>query len=280
MRWGNGPVICPRCQHDRTSFLTTRRIWKCLGCKRQFSIKVGTIFEDSPLGFDVWLRAIWLIANSKNGVSSHEMGRSLGVTQRTAWFLLHRIRLAIKSGTFQRLSGTVEADEMYVGGASKNMHAKIRRQKIKAHGGGWDKTIVTGQLERGGTIHVQVVTDTGKPAMHRYILENVEPGSALYTDMHSSYGGLDAYYAHKTIDHGKEYVSGDVYTNNIESFWSLFKRSLGGTYISVSANHLSRYLDERIFAYTYRDSDDLGRLKTALSGTAGRRITYAELIGR
>jgi transposase-like protein len=280
MRWGNGPATCPRCAHQETSFLTTRRIWKCKGCKRQFSLKVGTIFEDSPLGFDVWLPAIWLIANSKNGISSHEMGRALGITQKTAWFVLHRVRLAMKSGTFQRLSGTVEADETYVGGASKNMHARVRRQKIKAHGGGWDKVIVAGQLERGGTIHVQVITDTGKPAMHRNILANVESGAALYTDKHSSYGGLDAYYAHKTVDHATEYVSGDVHINSLEGFWSLFKRSLHGTYISVSAGHMSRYLDERIFAYTYRDSSDLGRLKTALSGTPGRRITYKELVGR
>jgi len=280
LRWQDGPVICPRCGHNRTSFLTTRRIWKCLGCKKQFSLKVGTIFEDSPLGWDVWMPAVWLISNSKNGISSHELGRALGVTQKTAWFVLHRIRLAMKSGTFQRLSGTVEADEMYVGGAAKNMHAKVRRQKIRAHGGGWDKIIVTGQLERGGTIHVQVTRDTAKVAMHRTILANVEEGSALYTDKHSSYGGLEAFYAHKTVDHVTEYVSGDVHINAMENFWSLFKRSVAGTYIHVSRDHIRRYLDERVFAYTHRRCDDLGRLKLAMEGAPGRRITYRELIAQ
>ena len=158
LRWADGVVTCPRCDCQRTSFLTSRKIWKCLGCKRQFSIKVGTIFEDSSLGFDKWLPAIWLIANSKNGISSYELARSLGVTQKTAWFMNHRIRLAMASGTFQKLSGTVETDETYIGGLGKNMHLTDRKRKI--HGtGGTDKVAIHGALERGGPL-VATVLDT------------------------------------------------------------------------------------------------------------------------
>src|SRR5438093_3698644 len=147
LRWPNGPV-CPRCGGVEYSYLTTRRLWKCKACKKQFSVKVGTIFEDSPLGLDKWLPAIWLAANSKNGISSHELGRALGTTQKSAWFMLHRIRLAMQTGTFNKFSGEVEVDETFIGGRARNMHARVRRQKITGTGG-INKTAVLGMIERG-----------------------------------------------------------------------------------------------------------------------------------
>src|SRR6266550_1385482 len=145
IRWPDGPV-CPDCGGMEYSYLTTRRLWKCKACKRQFSVKVGTIFEDSPLGLDKWLPAIWLAANSKNGISSHELGRALGITQKSAWFMLHRIRLAMRSGTFETMSGTVEVDETYIGGKARNMHKAERVRKISGTGTA-NKTPVLGMVE-------------------------------------------------------------------------------------------------------------------------------------
>ena len=163
LRWPDGP-ICPRCESPAYSFLSTRRIWKCLDCKKQYSVKLGSIFEDSPLGLDKWLAAMWLIANSKNGVSSHEMGRSLGITQKSAWFLLHRIRLAMQTGTFEKLDGEIEVDETFIGGKARNMHKDVRARKITGTGGK-DKAIVAGVLQRGGEIRAVVVPDTRRPTL-------------------------------------------------------------------------------------------------------------------
>jgi transposase-like protein len=261
------------------SFLTTRRLWKCKACKRQFSVKVGTIFEDSPIGLDKWLASIWLIANSKNGVSSHELARAIGITQKSAWFVLHRIRLAMQTGTFRMLDGEVEVDETYIGGSARNMHASARKSKITARGGK-DKTVVVGALERDGEIRAAVVPDTKRGTLQDHVRENVEPGAAVYTDSLLSYSGLDADYAHKTVNHAEEYARGQVHTNGIENFWSLLKRGLHGTYVHVEPFHLFRYLDERMFTFNRREDNDYGRFASVVRAVAGRRLTYKEVTGQ
>ena len=280
LRWPDGPV-CPRCEGLEHSYLTTRRVWKCKSCKRQFSVKLGTIFEDSPITLDKWLAAIWLIANSKNGVSSHELARSIGVTQKSAWFMLHRIRLAVQSGSFDKLSGEVEADETYIGGKARNMHKADRERRIKSRGMR-GKTPIVGTLERGGKVRAQVVATNvgvGHRDAHRHIREHVEPGTSLYTDNARYYSGLEDEYAHATVDHAEQYVNGRVHTNGNENFWSLLKRGLHGTYVHVEPFHLFRYLDERVFAFNERNLSDLGRFSLVLSAVAGKRLTCAQLTG-
>lgn len=278
LRWPDGPV-CPRCGSVEHSYLSTRRIWKCKGCKKQFSVKVGTIFEDSPLGLDKWLPAVWLAANSKNGISSHELGRALGTTQKSAWFMLHRIRLAMQMRSLDAFHGEVEVDETFIGGKARNMHKGARARRITGTGGK-DKTVVAGVLQRGGRVRAEVVPDTKRATLHARVRAHVAEGSAVYTDALDSYSGLDAMYAHKTVDHAERYVDGRVHTNGLENFWALLKRGLVGTYAGVEPFHLFRYLDERAFAFNERDRGDLGRFRALLVAATGRRLRYAELIGK
>jgi transposase-like protein len=282
LRWPNGPV-CPRCGGTEYSYLTTRRIWKCKACKKQYSVKVGTIFEDSPLGLDKWLPAIWLAANSKNGISSHELARALGITQKSAWFMLHRIRLAMRSGSFSMLSGEVEVDETYIGGKARFMKqgaAKTPRRRTVGQGRSKDKTAVLGMVERGGRVRAHVIEDIRRKTLHGYVRDNVVEGSTLYTDEFISYTGLDKDYDHRTINHAVAYVDGNVHTNVMENFWSVLKRGLHGTYISVKPFHLFRYLDERMFTFNERELDDLGRFEKVVQTAATRRLTYTQLIGQ
>jgi transposase-like protein len=280
LRWPDGPV-CPRCSGKEHSFISTRRLWKCKACKRQFSVKVGTIFEDSPLGLDKWLPAVWLAANSKNGISSHELGRALGITQKSAWFMLHRIRLAMRSGSFTMLSGTVEVDETFIGGKARNMHAAERKAKFgKAKHPATHKTAVVGMIERGGKVRAQVIADVKRRTLQSYVHDSVAPGSAVYTDALPSYTGLEHDFDHRTVDHAIQYVDGNVHTNYIENFWALLKRGLHGTYVSVRPFHLYRYLDERMFTFNERELTDLGRFTLTLQGVAGRRLTFAQVTGK
>jgi transposase-like protein len=279
LRWPGGKPVCPRCGAMQHSFLKTRRIWKCKTCRRQFSVKIGTIFEDSPLGFDVWLPAIWLVANSKNGVSSHEMARSLGITQKSAWFVNHRIRLAMQTGTFTKLDGVVEADETFIGGKARNMHKHVKARKITGTGGK-DKTVVAGIMERGGKVRAAVVPDTKRDTLQAGIRENVEPGAIIYTDAWRGYSGLGADYVHETVDHAEKYVEGKIHINGVETFCSLLKRGLHGTYVHAAPFHLFRYLDERVFTFNERGQDDLGRMLAVVGQIAGRRLTYARLTGK
>jgi transposase-like protein len=274
LRWPTGPV-CPRCFGMEHSYLTTRRLWKCKACKRQFSVKVGSIFEDSSLGLNKWLPAVWLIANSKNGISSHELARALGITQKSAWFMLHRIRLAMQRGDFGKFDGTVEVDETYVGGKAANMHKGVRETRI--HGRGYTgKAGVQGARQReSGTVRAEVLT--GQP-LTANVAKWVEPGSVVYTDDAKGYRGLAESFLHSSVVHDAEYVRGAVSTNGIEGFWALLKRGLHGTYVSVDPVHLFRYVDERAFTYNLRDLTDLGRFSAVLKSVAGRRLTYAELI--
>jgi transposase-like protein len=280
LRWPNGPV-CPECGGVEYSYLATRRIWKCKekGCHRQYSVKVGTIFEDSPLGLDKWLPAVWLIANSKNGISSHELGRALGVTQKSSWFMLHRVRLAMQTGSFNKLDGEIEVDESFIGGKARNMHPGVRARKITGTGYS-DKSIVFGVRQRDGEIRAKVMPNTKRHTLQAEVRKNVEPGAAVYTDTHLSYKGLSRDFSHETVDHAEQYVDGKVHTNGLENFWSLLKRGLHGTYISVEPFHLFRYIDERVFAYNLRGLDDFSRFAKVLQAAAGRRLTYAELTGR
>lgn len=278
LRWPDGPV-CPRCEGKQHSYISTRRLWKCKACKKQFSVKVGTIFEDSPLGLDKWLPAVWLIANSKNGISSHELGRALGVTQKSTWFMLHRIRLAMQDGSFNKLTGEVEVDETYIGGLARNMHKHKRAEKISARGVK-DKTAIVGAMERGGKLRAKVVHRVKKNELQDLVREYLEEGSILYTDQHPAYVGLQETFDHKTVDHAVQYVDGVVHTNRIENFWALLKRGLAGTYISVEPFHLFRYLDERVFTFNMRELTDLGRFTCVLETVSGRRVTYAELTGK
>lgn len=283
MRWPDG-VSCPRCGSDSVGFISTRRIWRCKGCKRDFSAKVGTIFEDSPIGFDKWLPAMWMIANDKNGISSYELHRALGVTQKSAWFVLHRIRLAMQTGTFEKFAGQIEADETFIGGKARNMH-KDKRARVITGTGGVGKMAVMGLLERHGSgaksrVRAKVVANRRKPTLQAEITEHVEPGSEVFTDALLSYEGIQDQYVHQVIDHAEAYVDGAIHTNGVENFWSLLKRTLHGTYVSVEPYHLFRYLDEQAFRFNEREGTDAIRFKRVLGQVVGRRLTYDNLTGK
>ncbi len=279
LRWPNG-VSCPTCGRTDVRFLASRRLWECKTRhpRRQFSVKAGTLLEDSPLGLDKWLPAIWLIANCKNGVSSYEVARALGITQKSAWFLLHRVRVAMEMGSFEKLSGEIEADESFIGGLARNMHPHKREAKIKGTGGS-GKAIVMGVLERKGEVRASVVDNTRKRTVQGKVREHVAPGSAVFTDSLRSYDGLSADYVHETVDHAVEFVRGRVHTNGLENFWSLLKRTLKGTYVSVSPWHLQSYVGEQVFRYNERQdgAGDAGRFLSVAGNVTGKRLTYKAL---
>lgn len=279
MRWQNGIVKCPYCQSESVSFLTSRRIWKCMGCKKQFSVKVGTVMEDSPIGLDKWLSAFWLIANAKNGISSYEIHRALGVTQKTGWFLLHRIRLAMQDDSVSPFSGRVEVDETFIGAKARNMHKGKRKVKGRGPVG---MTAVMGLLERTtakkpSRVSLKVVPTIRKPELQSHVRDQIVKGSEVFTDSLRSYDGLQDAYTHQVIDHAECYAKGHVHTNGLENFWSLLKRTINGTYVSVEPFHLFRYLDEQSFRFNERKDDDAGRFVKAISGMFGKGLRYAKL---
>ena len=279
-RWPEG-VMCPRCGNKKVKFQEKYNRWQCSARhdRRQFTAKTGTIFEDSPLGLDKWLCAMWLVVNCKNGVSSYEIHRAIGVTQKTAWFMDHRIRLALNMGSFDKLSGEVEADETFIGGKARNMHIEKRKRRITGTGGK-DKTVVMGILERGGNVRAAVIPNRKKKAVQREVRKHVKAGSTLYSDALRSYEGLAGDYAHEVIDHAVAYVDGKIHTNGLENFWSLLKRGISGTYVSVEPFHLFRYLDEQVYRYNHRKLSDSERFSAAVAGVAGRRLTFEELTGK
>ncbi|MBV9062822.1 MAG: IS1595 family transposase [Alphaproteobacteria bacterium] len=286
LRWPDG-VFCPFCNGAEHSFLTTRKLWKCKGCKKQFSVRVGTIFEDSPIRLSKWFMAVWMLANCKNGVSSYELHRAIGVTQKTAWFMLHRVRAAIKAKSFdKKLAGIVETDECFVGGLFKNMH-KSRRAKVRAESdlkgastsrGAIGKTLVQAVLERKGDVRAQIINSMAVAERIAFIRENVEEGSKLMTDQASNYDAFRDGFAHAFVDHEREYVQGNVHTNSVENFWSLLSRSLHGTYANVEPFHLAAYVDEQAFRFNNRKATDGERFERALAMVPTARLTYKDLI--
>jgi transposase-like protein len=290
LRWPNGRITCPTCGRENPVFLKNQRKWQCNNVhpKRQFSVKVGTIMEDSAIPLDKWLIAIWFIANCKNGISSYEVHRALGITQKSAWFVLHRIRLAMQNRSFLKLGGEgmeVEVDETYIGGRARFMHKDVHKRRIKSHHGPADKTPVVGFLERGGTegakVRALVAPNIRKHLMQKEVRSHVLVGTAIYTDALASYEGLDSDFIHKTIDHAEKYVDGRVHTHGLENFWSLLKRGLKGTYVSIEPFHLFRYLDEQVFRYNYRKLEHDGlRFEHVASHVLGKRLTYQELTGK
>jgi transposase-like protein len=289
-RWPDG-ITCPHCDSTEHGFLKTRRIWKCKNreCRKQFSAKVGTIFEDSPIGFDKWFVAFWMLANSKNGANSWELHRAIGVTQKTAWFMFHRLRVALQPDDGESMQGTVEVDETFIGGKAANMHASKREKVVTGRGGlASGKAVVMGLLERhdrGGAsvpsrARAKVIADTRRETLQPEVRANVAPGSEVMTDGHRGYVGLDAEYVHQAIDHLEKYVEGPVHTNGIENFWSLLKRCVNGTWVAIDDAHLPRYLDEQVVRFNNRKLNDAGRFVAALPGITDKRLTYKNLIAR
>jgi transposase-like protein len=302
-RWPDGVVKCPTCGGAEVSYMPKRRIWQCKTRhkKCQFSVKVGTIMEDSPIGLDKWLMAMWMIANCRNGVSSHEIKRTLGVTQKSTWFMLHRIRWAMrdtaygfdgKIGSADPDHKGVEADEAFFGGSTENMHrnrlAKIRAGAPAVIEEGYEKprydnkAIVLGMFDRESRqVRAKVVPNTKRETLQKEILANVKYGSKVYTDEAVGYDLLRRRYIHDTVNHAETYVNGQVHTNSLENFWSLAKRTLSGTYVAVEPFHLSRYLDEQMFRFNNRlNKDDAARFGKVASQVLGRRLTYADLTGK
>jgi transposase-like protein len=294
MRWPEG-VACPHCASARVGNLSesvtvskrtgkksTRRVWNCKDCKQQFTVKVGTIFEDSPLSLTKWLPAVWMICNAKNGISSCELARSLGVTQKSAWFMLHRIREAMRDGEF-KMCGEVEADETFIGAKARNMHAH-KWEKFKstnrAH-----QIAVAGLLERtserkASRVKLKVVKNVKRAVVQPNVRENVAAGSEVFTDALLSYDGLSDAYVHNVIDHAVAYVDGKIHTNGLENFWSLLKRTLKGTYVCPAPYHLARYLDEQATRFNERKDTDAGRFENTMNRVSGRRVTYKRLTGK
>jgi transposase-like protein len=290
LRWPDGVPTCPRCANKDHYWLGTQKRWKCKKCSRQFSVKQGTIFEDSPLGLDKWLAALWLIVNCKNGISSHEVAKDLGVTQKSAWFMLHRLRLALESRSIEFKLGSgggpVEVDESFVGPNPRKMHNE-RRLKLKSAEFAGSKIVVMGMLDRDSRqVRAKVVPNVKRETLQNEILNQIEGGSRVYTDSAVGYDNLAAReYVHETVNHINEYVRGEVHTQGIENFWSLLKRSLRGTYVAVEPFHLDRYVTEQVFRFNNRSTkenplNDADRFALAVSQIAGKRLTFAELTGK
>lgn len=274
-------VTCPHCAGTKIGEIKSRQMFQCKTCRKQFSVKLGTIFEDSPIKLDKWLGAIWMIANCKNGVSSCEIARELGVTQKTGWFMLHRVRLAMQGkAPTKKLGGVVEVDETFIGGKARNMHTKHRKERLKGGRGTAGKTAVFGLLERHtGTIRTEVINSRKKGYLDPKVRVHVEPGTEVHTDALGSYNELNSEYVHKVVDHAECYVKEGVHTNGMENYWSLLKRTIRGTYVSVEPYHLFRYLDEQSMRFNTRKISSLERFKRVVSQIVGKRLTYKKLIG-
>lgn len=287
VRWPDSVVKCPRCGSDKVTYLENARVWKCYGQheRAKFSLKVGTVFEDSPLPLQKWLPALWLLTNCKNGISSYELGRALGVTQKSAWFMLHRLRLALQPKGGGKLGGEVEIDETYVGGKARYMHKRVRERRGISQGTSMaGKVAVMGLLERHSgkghsTMRLEIIPGRKRQHLRPSIEKHVERGTTVHTDSFCSYSGLADDYTHNVIDHAEAYVNGNVHTNGCENFWSLLKRALKGTYVSVEPFHLFRYLDEQAFRFNERGGNDASRFLLALVGIVHKRLTYKALTG-
>jgi transposase-like protein len=282
VRWSDGIVKCPHCGSVKVSYLEKAKVYQCYGKhpKSKFSLKVGTVFEDSPIGLEKWLPASWLLSNCKNGISSYELAKAIGVTQKSAWFMLHRIRVAMGEDHTSTMGSDhqnpIEVDETFIGGKSKNKHLSQRKQTER-------KTVVMGMLNRETRqIRAKVIPNVKRETLQAEILKNVGFNAHVYTDGWTGYMGLDEYknFTHKTVNHINEYVNGRVHTQGIENFWSLLKRSLSGTYVAVEPFHMDSYVDEQVFRYNTRKQSDAKRFEKVLGQVAGKRLTYAELTGK
>lgn len=280
IRWPNG-VACPRegCGSASVAYMEKAHRWYCNDCKKKFSAKVNSIFEESPIPFSKWLPAIWMIANCRNGISSMELHRALGVTQKTAWFMLHRIRRAIETGNPGILSGRVESDETYIGPKQRSGTFPGYKPGRKSRGPAFGKQIVHGMAERKGEVRAFVVPDTKRSTLHANIRKHIAPGSTIYTDALPSYLKMDEY-VHHVINHAIEYVNGHIHTNSIEAFWSVLKRTLKGTYVAPRPEHLQRYIEEQVFRFNSRTQEDAPRFAKAVKGADRKRLTYKALIGK
>ena len=281
IKWPDGVIRCPKCNGENVNLLTTREIYKCRACKKQFSAKVDTIFESSPLGLDKWFVAIWMESNCKNGISSLELHRALGITQKSAWFMGHRIRLAMRTGNFRKMKDVVESDETFIGGLAANMH-KAKREKVIQGRGAVGKTPVHGLLERGNAddpsqVNATVIPNVEQVTLMAELLRHVERETVVCTDSSESYANIAARYVHMFVNHSVQYVMGKVHTNGLENFWSLLKRMIKGTYVHVAPFHLQRYLDEEVFRFNARKKNDGGRFAQVMRGIVGKRITYRQL---
>jgi len=292
IRWPDGNVQCPYCGSTKLTWMANAKQYRCYSDHKpqKFSLKTGTVFEDSPLGLDKWLPAVWLLCNAKNGISSYELHRALGITQKTAWFMLHRIRLAMQSESFLKMggsdSGPVEVDETFVGPDPRKMHADKRDARYKALSAR-PKVPVMGMLDRElRQVRAKVVPNVKRETLQNEILNQIEKGSKVYTDGGTGYDMLKAQdYIHETVNHVEEYVRGQVHTQGIDNFWSLLKRMLRGTYVSVEPFHLDKYVTEEVFRYNNRATkdnplNDADRFMLAASQISGKRLTYAELTGK
>jgi transposase-like protein len=280
LRWPE-VVACPRsCGSVNVFYMANRRLWQCRDCKKQFTAKVGTIFEDSPIGFDKWMPAVWLIANAKNGVSSHEVGRALGVTQKTAWFMLHRIRLAMGDDDGTLLSGEVEADETYIGGRIRRKNIGSSNSGTKSKGPKHKRGIVHGIMERGGKMKAFVVPDDTGASLVANVFNHVDPNADIFTDSHRGYWDLQYTHNHYFVNHAVAYVQGNVHTNHVENFWNLLKRMLNGTYVKVSPWHLMAYVQEEVRRFNDRDLTDGERFPRVAKNAEGKRVTYKALTAK
>ncbi len=301
LRWPDGKPTCPSCGKQDHYYLASQRRWKCKECWKQFSVKVGTVFVESAIPLSKWLVALWMLVNCKNGISSYEIGKAIGITQKSAWFVLHRLRLALADGSIEKIGGgggEVEVDETFVGAKARNMHKdrKLRIRQLRNEIPDWKysagpgtlpgKTPVMGMLDREQRkVRASVVPNVKRETLQAQILANVQHGAAIYTDQAVAYDSLQKNYVHEVVNHLQGYVRGRVHTNGMENFWSLLKRGLKGTYVAVEPFHLFRYVDEQVFRYnTRKDGDrkisDLERFEQALSQVAGKRLTFAEVTGR
>jgi transposase-like protein len=285
LRWPDG-VTCPHCDGKNCPYVASRRIWQCKDCRKQFSVKVGSIFEDSPIPLSKWLPAMWMLVNCKNGVSSYEIARDCGVTQKTAWFMMHRLRLAIQAKSFNKFGGDVELDETFIGGKARNWHQSKRERLGITRGRSMaGKVAVFGLLDRHGNdgvsqVRLAHIKSNKRKHLMPHVLEHVESGTTIHTDSLPSYISLASDYTHKVIDHAEAYVDGEVHTNGMENFWSLLKRTIKGTYVSIEPFHLFRYLDEQVYRFNNRKGTDATRFLAAAADVFGKRLTYADLIGK
>jgi len=294
VRWPDGKVRCPLCNSEKVTYLEKARLYRCYSDhKRQkFSLKVETVFEDSPIPLEKWLPAVWLLAACKNGVSSYELHRALGVTQKSAWFMLHRIRTAMQTGGFGKTTkiggpnSEVEVDETFIGGQKKNMHVD-KKVRYEARGGASGKTVVQGILDRNlREMRAKVVPNVKRETLQAEIMKEVKYGSKVYTDDAVAYmGEMNHHFVNEMVNKTQSYVRDRVHVNGVENFWSLLKRTLSGTYVAVEPFHLGRYVDEQVFRFNNRGTKELpmkdsDRFRKALSQIVGKRLTFAEVTGK